>query len=72
MSPESQHPDIAPLPTPVPSPCISLCEMAPETGLCRGCLRTIDEIVQWGSAGDDYKRAVWAEIRRREAKLEFR
>jgi predicted Fe-S protein YdhL (DUF1289 family) len=72
MSPEPQHVNPVPLPTPVPSPCISLCEMAPETGLCRGCLRTIEEIVQWGSAGDDYKRAVWAEIRLREAKLEFR
>jgi predicted Fe-S protein YdhL (DUF1289 family) len=57
--------------TPVPSPCISLCEMAPDTGLCRGCLRTIDEIVQWGSADDHYKRAVWAEIHRREARLGF-
>jgi predicted Fe-S protein YdhL (DUF1289 family) len=43
--------------------------MVPETGLCEGCMRTIDEIVAWGSAGDDYKRAVWAEIRRREAQL---
>jgi predicted Fe-S protein YdhL (DUF1289 family) len=58
--------------TPVPSPCISLCQIAPETGLCRGCMRTIDEIVNWGSASDDYKRGVWAEIRRREAQLEFR
>jgi predicted Fe-S protein YdhL (DUF1289 family) len=66
MSPEQQQQ------SPVPSPCISLCEMAPDTGLCRGCLRTIDEIVQWGSADDDYKRAVWAEIRRREADMEFR
>ena len=57
---------------PVPSPCISLCEMSPETGLCRGCLRNIDEIVAWGSAGDDYKRAVWAEIRRRETAMEFK
>lgn len=57
--------------TPVPSPCISLCEMAPDTGLCRGCLRTIDEIIAWGSAGDDYKRAVWQEIHRREATLGF-
>ena len=39
--------------TPVPSPCISLCEMAPDTGLCRGCLRTIDEIVAWGTASDE-------------------
>ncbi len=64
MSPELQ--------TPVPSPCISLCEMAPDTGLCRGCLRNIDEIIKWGTADDNYKRAVWAEIRRREDKLEFK
>ena len=57
--------------TPVPSPCISLCEMDPATGLCRGCLRTIDEIVAWGSASEDTKRAVWREIRRRESELDF-
>jgi predicted Fe-S protein YdhL (DUF1289 family) len=57
--------------TPVPSPCISLCKMSLATGLCEGCLRTIDEIVAWGTASDDFKRAVWAEIRRREADLPF-
>lgn len=57
--------------TPVPSPCINVCQMSPRTGLCLGCMRTIDEIVAWGSAGDDYKRAVWREIRRREAQIEF-
>jgi len=60
------------LQTPVPSPCVSLCEMASDTGLCRGCLRTLDEIVAWGSAPDDYKRAVWAQIRVREANMEFK
>ena len=59
------------LQTPVPSPCISLCKMVPETGLCEGCLRTIDEIIAWSSASDDDKRAVWAEIRRREALIDF-
>lgn len=58
--------------TAVPSPCISLCEMAPDTGLCRGCLRTIDEIISWSGADDAYKNAVWAEIRRREQQLEFK
>jgi predicted Fe-S protein YdhL (DUF1289 family) len=43
--------------------------MVPATGLCEGCMRTIDEIVAWGRADDDYKRAVWAEIHRREAQL---
>lgn len=50
----------------VPSPCISICRMNPQNGLCEGCYRTIDEIVAWGSADDDYKRAVWVEIRKRE------
>ena len=49
MKPEDQ--------TPVPSPCINVCQMAPETGLCIGCMRTIDEIIAWSSASDDYKRA---------------
>ena len=57
--------------TPVPSPCISLCEMAPN-GLCKGCLRTIDEIVAWGTASDDVKRAVWEHIRAREAQLDWK
>lgn len=56
---------------PVPSPCINVCKMSPATGLCEGCLRTIDEIVAWGRADDAYKRAVWAEIRRREQQIAF-
>jgi predicted Fe-S protein YdhL (DUF1289 family) len=64
MNPELQ--------TPVPSPCISLCKMVPETGLCEGCLRTIEEIIAWSGASDDDKRAVWVEIRRREALIDFK
>lgn len=49
-----------------PSPCISICRMDARTGLCEGCLRTIDEIAQWSTATEEYKRAVWVEIRRRQ------
>lgn len=52
--------------SPVPSPCISLCGMGPD-GLCKGCLRTIEEIRRWREAGDEEKRAVWSAIRRRQA-----
>ena len=38
-------------------------------GLCNGCLRTIDEIVQWGAASDEFKRGVWTEIARRQQAL---
>jgi predicted Fe-S protein YdhL (DUF1289 family) len=57
--------------TPVPSPCVSLCQMDAGSGLCQGCLRTLAEIVQWSGASDDLKRTIWAEIRRREQSLPF-
>ncbi|WP_308807592.1 DUF1289 domain-containing protein [Pseudoduganella flava] len=42
-----------------------------DTGYCEGCLRTIDEIVAWANADDDYKRAVWAQLRVREQQIAF-
>ena len=58
--------------TPVPSPCINLCEMDPASGFCRGCMRTIDEIVAWGQASEQAKRAIWEQIRARENDIEFK
>jgi predicted Fe-S protein YdhL (DUF1289 family) len=49
----------------VPSPCISVCRMSEDTGLCEGCWRTLDEIIQWSSADDPAKRAIWAQIEQR-------
>jgi prolyl-tRNA editing enzyme YbaK/EbsC (Cys-tRNA(Pro) deacylase)/predicted Fe-S protein YdhL (DUF1289 family) len=51
--------------TNVPSPCISVCSMDPVSGLCAGCLRTLDEIRQWSSADDTAKRAMWQLIEQR-------
>jgi predicted Fe-S protein YdhL (DUF1289 family) len=49
----------------LPSPCIDVCAMNPRTGWCEGCLRTIDEIVAWGSATEGQKRGIWRELKRR-------
>ena len=46
----------------LPSPCISVCRMEVATGLCQGCLRTLDEIAAWSTLDDAGKRAVWAHI----------
>jgi predicted Fe-S protein YdhL (DUF1289 family) len=54
----------------VPSPCINICKMNAHSGLCEGCLRTIDEIIEWGTASESAKRAVWVEIRQRELELQ--
>ena len=51
----------------VPSPCLSICRMDAVTGLCEGCLRTLDEIARWGMADDAARRAVWERIGERMA-----
>ncbi|TMH69644.1 MAG: DUF1289 domain-containing protein, partial [Betaproteobacteria bacterium] len=33
----------------VKSPCIKVCQMDPQHGLCLGCRRTLDEIARWAS-----------------------
>lgn len=49
----------------VPSPCLSVCRMDPASGLCEGCLRTLDEIAAWGALPDEERRAVWQLIEQR-------
>lgn len=52
---------------PVPSPCVSVCRMDPDTGWCLGCWRDIDEIIAWGRLGEADKRVVWLAIGERMA-----
>jgi len=44
------------------SPCINVCQMDDALGLCKGCLRTIDEIANWSAMSDDAKRVVLAKL----------
>jgi predicted Fe-S protein YdhL (DUF1289 family) len=50
---------------PVRSPCISVCRMDAESGLCEGCWRTIGEIASWGSMADAERLEVWRRIAHR-------
>lgn len=50
---------------PVPSPCVSVCRMDAASGLCQGCLRTLDEIAAWSTMDDAAKRTIWLHIGRR-------
>ena len=34
-------------PVHVPSPCVNVCQMDPDSGLCCGCRRTLREIADW-------------------------
>ena len=47
------------------SPCNNVCQMDEDWGVCVGCFRTLDEIVQWSQYSDDEKRAVLSQVKRR-------
>lgn len=46
----------------VESPCIKICVVHPESRLCTGCLRSIDEIGQWSRMTPQERRAIMAEL----------
>jgi predicted Fe-S protein YdhL (DUF1289 family) len=65
---------MVPIEEDVPSPCVSVCKMDPRRGsaadraaggLCVGCLRTIDEIIEWSRASDVRKRAILVAVAER-------
>ena len=51
-----------------PSPCINVCRMNPDTGMCEGCYRTLDEIAAWSAMSLEEKRAVLARLPERRAR----
>ena len=40
--------------------------MAPSTGLCEGCWRSMDEIMAWGRASDEERLRIWTLIEARQ------
>jgi predicted Fe-S protein YdhL (DUF1289 family) len=44
------------------SPCIQICAYDPDTGLCRGCGRTLEEIGAWFSMMEGERRAVMEKL----------
>lgn len=46
----------------IESPCIKICVIHPESRLCTGCLRSIDEIGAWSKMSPEARRTVMAEL----------
>lgn len=49
----------------VESPCVGVCIIDEDTGLCEGCLRTLDEVARWSSASSEQRRAILEAVERR-------
>jgi predicted Fe-S protein YdhL (DUF1289 family) len=56
--------------TAVPTPCVRLCVIDAASGLCRGCLRTLEEIAAWSSLTDPGRLAVLAELPGRAGRIQ--
>ncbi|MGP6085445.1 DUF1289 domain-containing protein [Antarctobacter jejuensis] len=54
---------------PPASPCVARCVIDEASQLCTGCARKLDEIAVWGSASEDFRAQVWAELPARAAAL---
>lgn len=52
---------------PVESPCVNICRIAPDSGLCVGCARTPAEIADWLHYTPEERRALMAELPARRA-----
>ena len=49
----------------VESPCIGVCVIDEASGLCEGCLRTLEEIALWGSSSPAQRREILARVNAR-------
>jgi predicted Fe-S protein YdhL (DUF1289 family) len=45
---------------PLSTPCIKLCAVSGQTGLCIGCGRTLQEIARWGAMDEAERKAIMA------------
>ena len=53
----------------IESPCIKICVIHPESRLCTGCLRSIDEIGAWSRMSAEARSEVMAELPSRTGKI---
>jgi predicted Fe-S protein YdhL (DUF1289 family) len=44
--------------TSIPTPCIKICTLDRQSGLCAGCGRDIGEIARWSRMSDDERRRI--------------
>ena len=56
----------------IESPCINICVIHPETQLCTGCMRSLEEIGAWSKLSSQARKAVMDDIPNRGALLKKR
>ncbi|WP_417241000.1 DUF1289 domain-containing protein [Celeribacter halophilus] len=50
----------------IESPCTNICQIHPETRLCIGCARSIEEIMDWARMSAKERNGIMAELPKRQ------
>lgn len=56
-------------PRPIKTPCVQVCSVDPQSGLCLGCFRSLDEIAGWARLSDADRDAVLGELPGRRSRI---
>jgi predicted Fe-S protein YdhL (DUF1289 family) len=58
-----------PPPAPVRTPCVKVCVVDPESGLCLGCFRTLPEVAAWATLDEAERERVMDELPGRRSRI---
>ena len=56
-------------PSAIATPCIKVCVVDGESGLCMGCYRQLSEVAQWGRLSDGERAQIMAELPARRGRI---
>ncbi len=57
------------LPKAVATPCVKVCVVDGESGLCMGCYRQLSEVAGWARLTDDERAHIMAELPNRRSRI---
>ena len=57
-------------PKAIATPCVMVCAVDGESGLCLGCFRSLKEIAGWRALGDDERARIMAELPSRRSRID--
>ena len=62
----SEHPKP---PSPIKTPCVKVCVVDGESGLCMGCYRQLNEVAAWARFTDEERERILAELPSRRSRI---
>ena len=56
-------------PAPLKTPCVKVCVVDGESGLCLGCYRRLSEVAGWAKLSDEDRARIMAELPSRRSRI---